>query len=213
MARGVTARWRDQGVRSRRDITADLTDELAKKSPGVEWAFSQYIRDNVMEGMTGVKGDNCVKIYGPDLTGLEELASKVKDKLLAIRGVEDVGIYRVMGQSNLEFAVDKKKCERFGLQVNDVTTVVNTLVHGYPMTSMVEGEKTFDITLRLPWLRRQDEASILEARVDVWNRTLTPNSIPSHGSNRYRSVHRRCAVRDRNGQPAADGHEPVFGPP
>ena len=165
----------------RREITADLTEELAKKSPGVEWAFSQYIRDNVMEGMTGVKGDNCVKIYGPDLKGLETIATKVKNNLMAIRGVEDVGIYRVMGQSNLEFAVDKKKCERFGLQVNDVTTVVNTLVHGYPTTSMVEGEKTFDITLRLPWLRRRDEASILDARVDVWNRTLMPNSIPATG--------------------------------
>jgi heavy metal efflux system protein len=166
-------------VRTRRDITGDLTEELARKSPGVEWAFSQYIRDNVMEGMTGVKGDNAVKIYGPDLKGLEELATKVKDRLLAIRGVEDVGVYRVMGQSNLEFVVDKKKCERFGLQVADVTNVVQTLVHGFPTTSMVEGEKTFDITLRLPWARRKDEASILEARVDVWNRTLTPGSIPS----------------------------------
>ncbi len=168
-------------VRTRRDITADLTEELAKTSPGVEWAFSQYIRDNVMEGMTGVKGDNCVKIIGPDLKGLEDIASKVKDKLLAIRGVEDVGIYRVMGQSNLEFAVDKKKCERFGLQVADVAAVVQTLVHGYPATQMVEGEKTFDTTLRLPFQRRRDEASILEARVDVWNRTLTPGSIPNTG--------------------------------
>ncbi len=147
-------------VRVRREITADLTEELERKIPGVEWAFSQYIRDNVMEGMTGVKGDNCVKIYGPDLKGLEEIANRVKDQLLAIRGVEDVGIYRVMGQSNLEFAVDKKKCERWGLQVNDVATVVNTLVHGGPMTQMVEGEKNFDVTLRLPWLRRRDEASI-----------------------------------------------------
>jgi Cu/Ag efflux pump CusA len=165
-------------VRVRRDITADLTEELARKSPGVEWAFSQYIRDNVMEGMTGVKGDNCVKIIGPDLRALEEIASKVKDKLLGIRGVEDVGIYRVMGQSNLEFAVDKKKCERFGLQVQDVAAVVASLVHGYPATQMVEGEKTFDTTIRLPFARRRDEAAILEARVDVWNRMLMPNSIP-----------------------------------
>jgi Cu/Ag efflux pump CusA len=166
-------------VRSRQDITTDLSGELVRKLPGVEWAFSQYIRDNVMEAMTGVKGDNCVKIYGPDLKGLEEVADKVKDKLLAIRGVEDVGVYRVMGQSNLEFVVDKKKCERWGLQVADVAAVIGTLVHGGPMTSMVEGEKIFDVTLRLPLARRQDEASILDATVDVWNRTMTPGSIPA----------------------------------
>ena len=147
--------------------------------PGVEWAFSQYIRDNVMEAMTGVKGDNCVKIYGPDLIALEEIAEKIKNKLLTIRGVDDVGVYRVMGQSNLEFAVDRTKCERWGLQAADVAQVVNTLVRGSAMTSMVEGEKTFDVTLRLPWLRRRDEASILDATVDVWNRTLTPGSTPA----------------------------------
>jgi heavy metal efflux system protein len=173
---------RPDGTRKRRthhEIVEDLSDELSRKLPGIEWAFSQYIRDNVMEAITGVKGDNCVKIYGPHLEKLEELADKVKTELQMIRGIYDVGIYRVLGQANLEFVVDKEKCKRRGVLVNDVNTVVNTAIKGNALTQMVEGEKTFDITLRWPLVRRQDEASIMEIPVDVTNLTLTPGSIPS----------------------------------
>src|SRR5271166_6635758 len=84
-----------------------------------------------------------------------------------------------MGQSNLEFVVDKEKCKRWGVQVADVNNVVNSAVHGAAQTQMVEGEKTFDITLRWPLFKRQDETSILDIPVDVWNNTLSPGSIPS----------------------------------
>jgi len=173
---------RPDGTRQRRnhhEIVEDLSAELARKLPGIEWAFSQYIRDNVMEAITGVKGDNCVKIYGPDLEQLEVLADKIKTELQMIRGIHDVGIYRVLGQANLEFVVDKEKCKRRGVLVNDVNTVVNTAIKGNAVTQMVEGEKTFDITIRWPQVRRQDEASILEIPVDIVNLTLTPGSIPS----------------------------------
>src|SRR6202030_4549649 len=73
--------------RSRQDIIADMSAELASKLPGIEWAFSQYIRDNVMEAISGVKGDNSVKIYGPDLDKLEELAEKTKNTLSRINGL------------------------------------------------------------------------------------------------------------------------------
>ena len=164
--------------RTRPEVVADLNAELDRKLPGIEWSFSQYIRDNVMEAISGVKGDNCVKIYGPDLDKLEELAEMTKNELAQIRGLHDLGIYRIMGQSNLEFAVDKDKCKRWGVQVADVNNVINTAVHGAPMTQMVEGEKTFDITLRWPYFRRQDQSSILEIPVDIINNTLSPGSIP-----------------------------------
>jgi cobalt-zinc-cadmium resistance protein CzcA len=164
--------------RTRHELTADLSQELRAKLPGIEWAFSQYIRDNVMEAISGVKGDNSVKIYGPDLDKLEELAGKVKNELAQIRGLHDLGVYRIMGQSNLEFAVDKDKCKRWGVQVADVNAVINSAVHGAPLTQMVEGEKTFDITLRWPKDRRDDQNSILDIPVDIINNTLTPGSIP-----------------------------------
>jgi cobalt-zinc-cadmium resistance protein CzcA len=166
-------------VRTRHEIIADMSAELRSKLPGIEWAFSQYIRDNVMEAISGVKGDNSVKIYGPDLDELERLAEKVKNTLAEIPGLYDLGIYRIMGQSNLEFAVDKEKCKRWGVQVADVNNVINSAVHGAPFTLMFEGEKTFDVTLRWPLFHRQDQSSILEIPVDILNNTLTPGSVPA----------------------------------
>ncbi|HUE13630.1 MAG TPA: efflux RND transporter permease subunit, partial [Planctomycetaceae bacterium] len=160
--------------RTRREIVDDLSAELSEKLPGVEWAFSQYIRDNVMEAISGVKGDNTVKIYGPDLDKLEELADKVKSEMSKIRGLHDLGIYRVMGQSNFEFVVDKEKCKRWGVMVADVDNVINTAVHGNAQTSMIEGEKLFDVTLRWPFNRRWDQSSILEIPVDIINNAQTP---------------------------------------
>jgi cobalt-zinc-cadmium resistance protein CzcA len=169
----------EQKVRTRYEIIRDMKAELEAKLPGIEWAFSQYIRDNVMEAISGVKGDNSVKIYGPDLERLEELAEKTKKLLTGIRGLTDLGIYRIMGQANLEFAVDKEKCKRWGVQVADVNNVINSAVHGAPFTQMVEGEKTFDVTLRWPMHRREDRTSILDIPVDIANNTLTPGSMPS----------------------------------
>ncbi len=167
--------------RTRRELVADMSAELNRKMPGVEWAFSQYIRDNVMEAISGVKGDNSVKIYGPDLDKLEELAARTKNVLARIDGLKDIGVFRIMGQSNLVPVVDKEKCKRWGVQVQDVTNVINSAVHGAPMTQMVEGEKTFDVTLRWPFNRRWDQSSILDIPVDVWNNTLTPGSAPGLG--------------------------------
>ena len=166
-------------VRTRREIVADMNEELNQKLPGIEWQFSQYIRDNVMEAISGVKGDNCVKIYGPELDKLEELAEKTKGVLSKIKGLHDLGIYRIMGQSNLEFAVDKKKCERFGVLVSDVNNVINSAVRGNAMTQMVEGAKLFDITLRWPLARRADQSSILEIPVDIINNQWTAGLMAS----------------------------------
>jgi heavy metal efflux system protein len=138
-----------------------------------------------MEAISGVKGDNSVKIYGPDLEKLEELAEKTQHLLTRIPGLRDIGIYRIMGQSNLEFRVDKEKCKNWGIQVADVDNVIASAVHGAPMTQMVEGEKLFDITLRWPNFRREDQASILDIPVDVTNNYLAPSSAPSSNQTTY----------------------------
>jgi heavy metal efflux system protein len=169
----------EKKVRTRIEIVKDMSQELQDKIPGVEWAFSQYIRDNVMEAISGVKGDNCVKIYGPDLNRLEELAELTKKELSKMRGLYDLGIYHVMGQSNFEFVVDKEKCKRWGIQVADVDNVINAAVRGNAVTQMVEGEKLFDTTVRWPFVRRQDEKSILEIPVDIWNNTFSSSAQPS----------------------------------
>src|SRR5262249_4376061 len=141
----------------------------------------QNVRANVMEALSGVKGDNSVKIFGPDLVKLEELAQKVKARLVAVRGVENVGIFRIMGQSNLEFRVDPRKCQLWGVSAADVNMVIKTAVGGQPFTQMIEGEKTFDITLRWPQRLRGSVDKILDIPVDVTNNTVTSGSQPSSG--------------------------------
>jgi cobalt-zinc-cadmium resistance protein CzcA len=163
-------------------IEADLKSELI----GVDWNFSQYIRDNVMEALSGVQGDNSVKIFGPELANLEELAEKVKDRLESVKGIEDrTGIYRIMGQTNLEFRVDRDKCKRWGVSVSDVNNVINSAVRGQAFTQMVEGEKFFDITLRWPEDRRKDLSAILDIPVDITNNQFTLGAAPTMPATPY----------------------------
>jgi cobalt-zinc-cadmium resistance protein CzcA len=167
--------------RSKEELVEDMNRELNARFVGADWNFSQYIRDNVMEAMSGVQGDNSVKIVGPDLAELERLANQVKDRLAQVRGIgpQNVGVYRIMGQSNFEFRVDRQKCERWGVAVADVNAVVNSAVHGNAVSQMVEGEKLFDITLRWPERLRGDVSSILNIPVDVGNNQVTGLAVAS----------------------------------
>jgi cobalt-zinc-cadmium resistance protein CzcA len=146
-----------------------MNAELERKIPGVVWNFSQNIRDNVMEALSGIKGDNSVKIFGPDIDHLELLATKVKNVLQAIDGIESVGVLHVRGQSHLEFRVDPEKCQRWGVSTADVNNVVSSALGAKPLSSMVEGEKLFDIAIRWPQRLRNSETSILDIPVDIIN--------------------------------------------
>ena len=161
------------------EMNADLNDGLV----GINWNFSQNIRDNVMESLSGVKGDNSVKIIGPNLDELEDMAVKLKEILDGIPGIKNVGIFRVKGQPNLEIPIDYRKCNRWGVSVDDVEDVVQTAVGGKPFSEMIEGEKRFDITLRWPAQLRDSEQAILNIPVDVSNnQTSDQNSSNSSGS-------------------------------
>jgi cobalt-zinc-cadmium resistance protein CzcA len=171
---------------SKPELVQEMNDELIRKLPAVDWNFSQYIRDNVMESLSGVKGDNSVKIIGPNLDKLEELAEAVKKRLEAvdengerkIKGIENVGIFRIKGQTNLDLRSDPRKCEYWGVAVADVNNVIQTAVGGQAFTRLVEGEKTFDVTGRWPWRLRSSEYAILNIPVDITNNTVT-GGVPS----------------------------------
>jgi cobalt-zinc-cadmium resistance protein CzcA len=165
--------------RTKPELVEEMSAELRTRLPGVDWGFSQYIRDNVTECLSGIKGDNSVKIIGPDLDKLEELAARVKGTLDRIEGMKEVGIFFIKGQPNLEIAVDRQKCSRWGVSVADVENAISTAVGGKAFTQMVEGEKTFDITLRWPEALRGDEQAILNIPVDITNNTVTPGVVPN----------------------------------
>jgi cobalt-zinc-cadmium resistance protein CzcA len=155
--------------RTKPEVIKAMNDELEQKIPGVIWNFSQNIRDNVMEALSGVKGDNSVKIFGPDLDRLETLATQVKNILQEIPGIENEGIFHIRGQSHLEFRVDPQKCEKYGVMTADVNNVVQSALGAQPQTSMIEGEKRFDIAIRWPKALRSNETSILDIPVDIIN--------------------------------------------
>jgi heavy metal efflux system protein len=155
--------------RSKDELVRSMSAELERKLPGVTWNFSQNIRDNVMESLSGVKGDNSVKIFGTDLDELERLAGKVKYALQDIRGVENVGVFHIRGQSHLELRVDPEKCQKWGVMTADVNNVISSALGAKAMCSMIEGEKQFDIAIRWPQRLRDNETAILDIPVDIGN--------------------------------------------
>jgi cobalt-zinc-cadmium resistance protein CzcA len=165
-------------TRTKEELIDAMDAELERKLPGVVWNFSQNIRDNVMESLSGVKGDNSLKIFGPDLDELEKVATKAKIVLQDIRGIENVGVFHIRGQSHLEFRVDPEKCARWGVMTADVNNVVSSALGARAQNSMVEGEKLFDIAIRWPKWRRGSETSILDIPVDIGNNTVVQNQGP-----------------------------------
>ena len=153
-----------------------LETEL-KKIPGVTYSFSQYIQDNVNEALSGVKGENSVKIYGTDLDVLDQKASEVIDQLKLVRGVEDEGVLRELGQPTLNIEVDSERASRYGINVNDIQTVVANAIGGAAVTNLLEDEKTFGIAIRLNEASRNDVSDISHLLVDSPNMAAVPLSM------------------------------------
>ncbi len=136
-------------------LTEQLQKEFDAELPGTQFNFSQYIQDNVEEAISGVKGANSVKIIGPNLIKLEDLATQVRDQMTHVRGVEDLGIFHVQGQPNLNIHVNREKAARYGLNSGDITTVIQAALAGTVATSVLEGDRQFNLTVRLAPQYRQ----------------------------------------------------------
>jgi cobalt-zinc-cadmium resistance protein CzcA len=151
-------KWRPVFHQDKERLIAAMDREL-EKIPGVVWNFSQPISDNVEEAVSGVKGELAVKIYGDDLRTLEAKADQVVEIMRDIPGVEDLGVFRVVGQPNLNFAVDRDQAARFGINVSDVQDAIQTAVGGNALSQVLIGEQRYDLVLRyLPQYRDTREA-------------------------------------------------------
>src|ERR1700736_1022590 len=140
-------------------LTAQLQKEMQTALPGVTFNFSQYIQDNIEEAISGVKGANSVKIIGPDLTVLEDLAHQIMAQMQQVRGVEDLGVFHVLGQPNLNIKIDRAKTARYGLNTGDVNTVIQAAMGGAVASQVLEGDRFFNLTVRLaPRYRNSIEA-------------------------------------------------------
>jgi heavy metal efflux system protein len=130
-------------------LTEELQNEFQNTLPGVTFNFSQNIQDNIEEAISGVKGANSVKIIGQNLNVLEELAAQVMAQMAPVRGVADLGIFHVVGQPNLDVRVDREKAARYGLNTGDVNTVVQAALGGAVASQVLEGDRSFNLTVRL----------------------------------------------------------------
>jgi cobalt-zinc-cadmium resistance protein CzcA len=130
-------------------LIAELQAEFAKEFVGIDMNFSQYIQDNVEEGLSGVKGANSIKIVGPDLATLEKIARAALHEMSQVPGITDLGAFWVLGQPNLNINIDREKAARYGLNVNDVNTVVQAALGGTVATTLLEADRQFGVAVRL----------------------------------------------------------------
>ena len=133
------------------DKEALVADMAAKihATPGLPTNFSQVIQDNVEEALSGAKGEIVVKVFGPDLVILEDLASRTVDVLNAIQGATDVAAIKIGGQSEVDITLDRSRLARLGISVNDANAMVQTTLAGSAANTFFEGDRRFDITVRL----------------------------------------------------------------
>ena len=150
--------WRPVFHQNKDELIAAMQREL-DKSPGVVWGFSQPIEDNMEEAVSGVKGALATKIYGDDLKTLEEKSDEIVNIMRKIKGIEDLGVFRVLGQPNLNVTIDRAAAARYQINVADVQDAVQTAVGGTALTQVLKGEARYDLTLRyLPQYRNTQEA-------------------------------------------------------
>ena len=133
-----------------KDKLIEQMQRTFSKYPGVVFGFSQTIQDNVEEAMSGVKGENSLKLFGDDLTQLTNLADQIQQVMNQVRGVADSGVFKVNGQPSMVIAVNRAKAARYGIAPADVNAAIQAAVGGTPIAQMIEGDRRFDITVRYP---------------------------------------------------------------
>jgi len=139
-------KWR-HGV-TKPSLTVDLQNALQSAFPGVGFNFSQAISDNVEEALSGVKGENSIKVTGPDIRANQTTAEKIYDILKGIPGVQDLGLLKSLGQPAVKIVVDRQACSRYGINTGDVEAIIEAAIGGKAVTQVYEGERQFDLVVR-----------------------------------------------------------------
>ncbi|MFZ0887665.1 MAG: CusA/CzcA family heavy metal efflux RND transporter [Candidatus Binataceae bacterium] len=146
-------------------LTDEIDARLRRDFPEVSFGYSQYIEDNIEEALSGVKGVNAIKVYGPDLALDERVANQIREVINGVRGITDVAVYRAMGQPNLIIKPDRQICSRYGLNVGDVAAVVQAAIGGQAVTQVLEGDRRFDLVVRWKPEYRQSSEAIRQIQI------------------------------------------------
>ncbi|HVR85509.1 MAG TPA: CusA/CzcA family heavy metal efflux RND transporter, partial [Planctomycetota bacterium] len=159
-------------------LVAELQDRFAAEFKGVNFNFSQYIQDNIEEGLSGVKGANSVKVIGRDLETLEKLGTQVLSVMRQIPGAADLDIFRILGQPNLNIKVDRDKAARYGLNSGDVNSVVQAALGGTQATTVLEEDRQFALIVRLAPQYRDSMERARNIKVGFTTNAGTTGYIP-----------------------------------
>ena len=170
--------WPD--TRDKDELTAQLLAQLQDKFPGVEFNFSQYLQDNVSEAVSGVKGENSIKLYGNDLQALTDTANKIKSVLSTVQGVTDLAVFTSLGQPTIQIDIDRARAARYGLSPGDINATIKVAVGGDSAGDLYEpgSDRHFPIIVRLAPEYRKSAEAIHNLRIGVAGQGGAITQIP-----------------------------------
>jgi cobalt-zinc-cadmium resistance protein CzcA len=200
--------WRPVFRENKEELIQAMGREV-DKIPGALWNFSQPIADNMEEAVSGVKGELAIKIFGTDLKELEGKGEEIVKVMSSIPGVQDLGLFRVIGQPNLNISVDREKASRYGLNVSDIQDAVETAIGGKAVTSVLQGEQRYDLVVRYRPEFRATPMEIKDIRLvapsgervaleQVCNISLRDGASQIYRENNSRYVAIKYSVRGRD---------------
>ena len=198
--------WR--GITDKDDLVAHMQQEL-EAIPGIDLNFSQYIKDNVEEALSGVKGELVVKIFGPDLTVLQQKAVEVQQVMAGVSGVADLAVEQQFGQPQLRFELDRGALARYGVSVADAADALETAVGGRAVTQLLDGSRVVDVRIRYLAASRDNVQSLAHLAVSSADGRLIPlasvaRMVQTEGASRIaheaneRRIAIKCSVRGRD---------------
>jgi len=156
-------------------LTSEILARLEADFPGVEFNFSQYLQDNVAEAVSGVKGENSIKLFGSDLQMLSDTANKIKAVLATVRGITDLAVFTSLGQPTIQIDIDRARAARYGLTPGDINATIRVAIGGDAAGDLFEpgSDRHFPIVVRLAPDFRQSAEAIQNLRIGVQG----PNGI------------------------------------
>lgn len=208
-------------------LVNDLSARLNREFVGVDFNFSQYIQDNIEEAVSGVKGENSIKIFGRDLAELERLSKSVKSEIIKVQGVRDPAAFNLLGQPNLVIRINRETAARYGFSVADINTVVQAAIGGQEVSRVYEGEMNFGLTVRLAPEYRMNVDAIRAIPValpspdgksppayvplgDLGEVKLEPGAAYIYRENSQRFIPLKYSVRERDlGSTVAEAQERI----
>jgi heavy metal efflux system protein len=155
-------------------LTEQISGELSQAFPGVVFNFSQYISDNVEEAISGVKGENSVKVFSQDIERNEKVAEALVETMGKVPGIADLGHFKVLGEPSIKITPRREECARYGLNTGDVDSVIQAAIGGQAVTEVYEGERFFDLTVRWKPQYRMTLEAIREITVSTPDGSQVP---------------------------------------